>query len=46
MAGVTLGPMIASLYFSMTDHNLLSSPQWVGLENYSKMLDDPRLRSP
>ncbi|MEV6379737.1 sugar ABC transporter permease [Streptomyces sp. NPDC051773] len=44
MAGVTLGPMIASLYFSMTDYNLLSSPEWVGLENYSKMLDDPRLR--
>jgi multiple sugar transport system permease protein len=36
--------MIASLYFSMTDYNLLSSPQWVGLENYGKMLDDPRLR--
>ncbi|MFJ4977930.1 carbohydrate ABC transporter permease [Streptomyces coeruleorubidus] len=44
MAGVTLGPMIASLYFSMTDYNLLSSPQWVGFENYAKMLDDPRLR--
>ncbi|MEV4867490.1 carbohydrate ABC transporter permease [Streptomyces ossamyceticus] len=44
MAGVTLGPMIASLYFSMTDYNLLSSPEWVGFENYSKMLDDPRLR--
>jgi multiple sugar transport system permease protein len=45
MAGVTLGPMIASLYFSMTDYNLLSSPEWVGFENYSKMLDDPRLRT-
>ncbi|MFF7867790.1 carbohydrate ABC transporter permease [Streptomyces qaidamensis] len=44
MAGVTLGPMIASLYFSMTDYNLLSSPKWVGFENYSKMFDDPRLR--
>jgi multiple sugar transport system permease protein len=43
MAGVTLGPMIASLYFSMTDYNLLSSPEWVGFENYSKMFDDPRM---
>ena len=45
MAGITLGPMIASLYFSMTDYNLLSSPKWVGFENYSHMLDDPRLRT-
>ena len=33
----TLGPMIASLYLSFTDYDLLSSPKWVGLDNYIKM---------
>ena len=38
----TLGPMIASLYFSATDYNVLRPPRWVGLLNYKTMLfDDP-----
>jgi len=38
----TLGPMLASLYFSFTEYNIISSPQWVGLANYRKILfDDP-----
>ncbi|MBG6185640.1 multiple sugar transport system permease protein [Arthrobacter sp. CAN_A214] len=40
---ITIGPMIASLYLSFTDYNLLQAPEWVGLENYARMLDDPRL---
>ena len=43
MIAITLGPMIASLYLSFTDYNLLSAPEWIGLENYQQMLDDPRL---
>jgi multiple sugar transport system permease protein len=35
-----LGPMIASLYFSFTDYDMLSSPEWVGLTNYSNLLND------
>jgi len=35
-----LGPMIASLYFSFTDYDLLSSPEWVGLTNYSNLIND------
>lgn len=31
---LTLGPMVASLYLSMTKFNLLSSPTWTGLSNY------------
>lgn len=31
-------PMLASLYFSFTDYNLLSAPSFVGLSNYSFML--------
>ncbi|WP_067843522.1 carbohydrate ABC transporter permease [Amphibacillus sediminis] len=37
-----LGPMIASLYLSFTDYNLLSSPNWVGLENYRNLFSDAR----
>jgi multiple sugar transport system permease protein len=34
---LTLGPMLASLYFSFTDYALLTAPEWVGLENYRRM---------
>jgi multiple sugar transport system permease protein len=34
-------PMVASLYFSFTHYNLLSSPEFVGLANYRFMLTDP-----
>jgi multiple sugar transport system permease protein len=36
----TLGPMIASLFFSFTQWDLLSSPRWVGLQNVESMLQD------
>ncbi|WP_420112225.1 carbohydrate ABC transporter permease, partial [Pseudactinotalea sp.] len=39
----TLGPMLASLYLSMTDYNLIQTPNFIGLENYLRMLDDARL---
>ncbi len=35
-----LGPMIASLYFSFTDYDMLSAAEWVGLENYRDLVDD------
>jgi multiple sugar transport system permease protein len=34
--------MVASLYFAFTDYNLFNSPKWVGLDNFTKMFDDPR----
>jgi multiple sugar transport system permease protein len=38
----TLGPMIASLYFSFTDYNIVSPPVWTGITNFRKILfDDP-----
>lgn len=37
-----VGPMIASLYLSFTDYNLLSSPNWVGLDNYRNLFGDTR----
>jgi multiple sugar transport system permease protein len=35
-----LGPMIASLYFSFTDYNMLSAAEWVGFQNYRDLIDD------
>jgi multiple sugar transport system permease protein len=32
-----LGPMIASLYLSFTDYQVLAPPEWVGLENYTRL---------
>ena len=39
---LTAGPMLASLYLAFTDYNLFRAPEWVGLENFSRLLDDPR----
>lgn len=39
----TAGPLVASLYFSMTDYDVLSPPEWVGLANYRELLTDDRL---
>lgn len=40
---ITLGPMIASLYFSFTDYSLLQAPVFTGIDNYVRMFEDPRL---
>ncbi len=37
----TLYPVIASLYFSFTDYNVVSSPRWIGLRNYTDLFADP-----
>jgi pectin-derived oligosaccharide transport system permease protein len=42
---ITIGPLLASLYLSFTDYNLIQAPEWVGLENYARMLEDPRLHN-
>lgn len=35
---LTAGPLVGSLYYSFTDFNLLTTPNWVGLQNYEQML--------
>jgi len=35
-------PFLASLYLSFTDYNLMSSPGWVGLENYIDLFTHDR----
>ena len=34
-------PMLRSLYLSFTSYNLLSPPQWIGLQNYQRIFNDP-----
>ncbi len=34
----TLGPMVASVYYSFTDFPVISPPKWIGIENYRTML--------
>ncbi len=36
----TLGPMVASLWISFTEWDLIGSPRWVGFQNYGAMMDD------
>lgn len=42
---ITVGPMLASLYLSFTDYNLLQAPNWTGLDNFARMLRDTRLHN-
>jgi pectin-derived oligosaccharide transport system permease protein len=42
---ITIGPMLASLYLSFTNYNLIQAPEWTGLENYVRMLGDERLHN-
>ena len=40
---LTLGPVAASFYLSLTDYSGLSAANWVGIENYRRIAtDDPR----
>jgi len=38
----TVIPFGVSLYLAFTDYNLLQSPQLVGLENFTRILEDPK----
>ncbi|MFD0043629.1 carbohydrate ABC transporter permease [Pseudarthrobacter scleromae] len=42
---LTLGPMLASLYLSFTSYDLFSTPEFIGVENFQKMAEDPRFWS-
>ncbi|CAA9542516.1 MAG: ABC transporter, permease protein 1 (cluster 1, maltose/g3p/polyamine/iron) [uncultured Thermomicrobiales bacterium] len=36
-------PLLASLYFSFTKYDVIRSPEWVGLDNYRRLLTNDRL---
>lgn len=37
-------PILMSVYFSFTDYNVMTAPNWVGLDNYRKVFEDPYLK--
>lgn len=37
----TFFPVVAALFISLTDWDLLQAPEWVGLENYRTLFSDP-----
>lgn len=39
----TATPFLLSLYFSFTNYNVLQPPEWVGLDNYKRLLTNDRL---
>ncbi|MFJ3379654.1 MULTISPECIES: carbohydrate ABC transporter permease [unclassified Curtobacterium] len=45
MVGITLGPILASLYLSFTNYNLLQNPTFTGLTNIQRMVEDTNLGS-
>jgi multiple sugar transport system permease protein len=45
LLGITALPTLYSLYLSFTDYDLLTSPRWVGFDNYVRMFTaDPQYR--
>jgi len=42
---ITIGPLIASLYLSFTEYSLIEPPQWIGVENFTRMISDTRLHN-
>lgn len=38
----TLGPFVAGFYFSLTEYDGLTPPQWLGLANYAKVFSDDK----
>jgi multiple sugar transport system permease protein len=45
LLGITLGPVLVSLYLAFTNYNLLEAPTFTGLANIQRMLSDARLGS-
>jgi multiple sugar transport system permease protein len=45
MVGITVGPMLASLYLAFTDFSVIGTPEWVGWENFQRMVSDERLHN-
>jgi multiple sugar transport system permease protein len=35
------GPILVSLYFSLTEFNIISMPRWIGIQNYLQLAGDP-----
>lgn len=42
LLAITAFPILASLYLSFTNYSAGGTPDWIGLGNYQRMLEDPR----
>src|SRR3954462_13703227 len=42
---VTIGPVLASFFLAFTDYNLIQAPEWIGFDNFTRMLSDQRLHN-
>lgn len=42
---VIIGPSIAALYYSFTDWSGIGEANWIGLDNYTRLIEDPAFRS-
>ncbi|GAA5037791.1 multiple sugar transport system permease protein [Thermocatellispora tengchongensis] len=40
LVALTAWPVLASLYFSLTEYNLITSPRFVGLDNFARLFAD------
>ncbi|HOE65313.1 MAG TPA: sugar ABC transporter permease [Candidatus Hydrogenedentes bacterium] len=36
-----LGPLLCSLYFSFTEYDIFNRPEWIGLDNFRELFEDP-----
>jgi multiple sugar transport system permease protein len=41
--GLTIGPMLVSLYLSFTRYNILTPPRWIGFDNFVRLFTDDRV---
>jgi len=41
IAVFVLYPIVAVVYYSFTDYNISTPPEWVGLKNYQQLMKDP-----
>jgi len=40
--GLTAGPMLISLYLAFTNYTLFTAPEWIGIDNFTRMASDQK----
>jgi multiple sugar transport system permease protein len=41
---LTIFPILMSLYLSFTNYDMLGTPEWIGMDNYARMLEDSKFK--
>ena len=42
--GLTAFPMVASLFYSLCDYDMLTAPRFIGVKNYMDLFSDPKFK--